>query len=115
MEDPTYNWVVASDKHDVEKLKTERGENGFSTYDYWNFDQYLAWIIWQACERFKTGHGFPAVLESPEAWTEILCKIQAGMEAHQKIDDVNESYDILLATRDEGLKLFAQWMPSLWD
>jgi hypothetical protein len=120
MKDPTIEWVTSSDKHSVETLRIERAAHGFSVYDYWNFDQYLAWIIWQACERFKDGNGYPAELDSPEAWIEILCKIQAGMEAHREIDDINswtnkEHYDTLVVTRDEGLELFSRWMPSFWD
>jgi hypothetical protein len=118
MEDPTYKWVVKSDKHDVEKLKTERGENGFSTYDWWNFDQYLAWVIWQACERFKTAHGHPAELTHDE-WIEALNEIQAGMKAHQDIFDnthfVVDEYDELLEIRSKGLAQFSKWMPALWD
>ena len=59
-------WVYTSGKdYDPDEHESERANFGFSTYDWWNFCDYMAWVNIQALEKFKTGHGFPGDLVRP--------------------------------------------------
>ena len=117
MIDPT-RWVYRLTKHDKPRDITlherERVRSGYSTYDFWNFCDYMAWVNISALKRFKEeGMGYPATLESVEEWNEILDKMIAGFKAHLELNETHTPE--LLTIKDEGLKLYAEHFSSLWD
>lgn len=128
MEDPS-SWVFRdnSDKIDERKHVEERAEHGFSTYDWWNFDQYLAWVISNACKRFRAeSKGFPGEMENQDAWNSVLLEIEEGFEAHLELSGVDfpepvdgEEYKAWIEQRREkfqvAMELFAKYFGSLWD
>lgn len=122
MEDPSA-WVYEEHpraKYDAEKHKSQRAEYGFSTYDWWNFDSYLSYVIIGGLEKFKDGHGFPVYggCESMDDWREILDKIIAGFKARELLDNdypKPEEREVLEARWAEGSALFIKFYPSLWD
>lgn len=104
-------------EYDVEKHRRERADRGFSTYDWWNFFDYIAWVNINALEKFKTGSGFPGNLSGPDEWTAILDKMIDGFKAAQKISndfDVR-TYKDDRKTMMDGLHLYAEYFCSLWD
>ena len=124
MTDPTV-WVYDDNKHDPEKHKRERVENGFSTYDWWNFNSYLAWVIKNGLAKFiDEGVGHPAHLTESQ-WKQTLGKIIDAFEAFEELESM-ESWDNKTvpyaewaapykARWDEGSKLFIENFFSLWD
>lgn len=126
MSDPSA-WVLESDKHDTEKHKTERAEQGFSTYDWWNFFDYISWVNINALEKFKTGAGYPGNLSGMDEWSDLLDQMIDGFKAAIEIgnmeyydpDDNREENDAraaaVVARKDKGLALYAKYFTSLWD
>src|SRR4051794_38000959 len=72
IKDPIF-WINKMDAYaDPAKHALERASNGFSTYDWWNFDEYIAWVNVQALTKFRDeSNGRPAGLTEDE-WREIL-------------------------------------------
>ncbi len=122
MLDPTL-WVYENrDKYDTDQHETERASNGFSTYDWWNFCDYTAWVNIQALERFKTGVGHPVVpgeCETMEDWVAELDVMINGFKSHLTLqNDYPESQaeaDELRAVYEKGLALYVKRFSSLWD
>jgi hypothetical protein len=118
-QDPSF-WVNKMDSQaDPEKHVKERSVHGFSTYDWWNFCDYLAWVNIEGLKRFKTeGHGHPGDVTWDE-WVVELDTMIAGFEAHLKISEyeweAREELDELVKARETGLELYAKRFPSLWD
>ena len=117
MNDPS-SWVSDRNDYDVKKHRTERQENGFSTYDWWNFCDYMAWVNIQGLEKFKAGHGYPGDLENMDAWLDELNIMIEGFKAHLTLAGFEYEPDevkSLIETRKRGLELYAKRFPSLWD
>ena len=102
----------------------QRGVRGYSDRDMWSMDFYLADIIPKMLRKFKSGlTGCPGQLaihskveEGMKKWEEILDKIIFAFEMYKKIDDSEctpTKEDMKKV--DEGLKLFIEWLPNLWD
>jgi hypothetical protein len=119
MNDPSA-WVAKDeDKYDLERHKRERAENGFSVFDWWNFNSYLAWVNIQGLKKFKEeGSGYPAN-SSLEEWNEMLDIMIEGFEAFETYmndcPDSREEIEALLATHRVGMKLYAEQFVHLWD
>jgi hypothetical protein len=97
----------------------ERMTNGFSVYDWWNFNNYLSWVIIQGLEKFKDGAGHPVndEINSMDDWRAILDKMIVGFKAMERLMD---DFDITTAEEDralweEGSALFVKYYPTLWD
>lgn len=132
MDDPSA-WVYKEDhgaptkiKYDAEKHRSQRAEYGFSTYDWWNFNSYLCWVIIGGLERFKTGSGHPVYggVNSMEDWVATLDKMIEGFKARAELDsdfpprgwsDRDAWYEERGAKWEEGSRLFIEFFPSLWD
>jgi hypothetical protein len=127
MSDPTTEWVAGNSNYDLEKHLAERAEQGFSTYDWWNFCDYIAWVNINALEKFKTGAGYPGQLSGPEEWAELLDQMIDGFKAALEINDLGffevsdtkennaARYKAVVARKDKGLALYAEHLNSLWD
>jgi hypothetical protein len=129
MEDPS-SWVYEDDndpKHDysVEEHRRLRAERGFSTYDWWNFNSYLSWVIIQGLEKFKTGAGHPVYggVATMEEWVAVLDEMIDGFKAIEAIVEHDRPKDIpydeweagLRAKWERGMELFTTFYGSLWD
>lgn len=118
MEDPS-KWVFTSEHHDEAKHFEERMTNGFSEYDWWNFNDYLTWVIVQGLEKFKNGAGHPVTenIKTMDDWREVLDKMIAGFKAHDRLmndwDEKTAKQD--RATWEEGAALFIEFYGTLWD
>jgi hypothetical protein len=127
MSDPTTQWVAGDNNYDLEKHVAERAEQGFSTYDWWNFCDYIAWVNINALEKFKTGAGYPGDLSGMDEWVEILDQMIDGFKAAREISsleyylpkDTKEEndarYAAVIARKEKGLALYAEYFNSLWD
>lgn len=118
----------------------ERGRNGFSTQDTWNFQDHLCKIIPKAIRTLKSGQGCPGKLYDPTAinnechkWDTILEEIATGFEAGQEISMTGchkttlnaeglytweydtEQAEILTKKFERGLDLFKIHFFDLWD
>ena len=73
----------------------QRGWRGYSDFDVWSFDYYLADVISKGCKQLaKETHGYPCE-SSPEEWDIILKKISKEFEEYIKISDLEEGYNNL--------------------
>lgn len=126
MEDPS-KWVYnPENNHSIAQHEDERINNGFSVYDAWNGDNYLAWVIIGICKSLKNGHGYPAALDDRDGWDtwmSILDEMIDGFEAHNEevwdIDaDIETNRAALAAQKvkvDRALELFGKYFTGLWD
>lgn len=125
-EDPSL-WVYNKDEYygkkdySIERHESERKNQGFSEYDWWNFNNYIAWVNINALEKFKTGAGHPVTDEcqSMEDWIAILDKMINGFKAYldyEVTEDLTaKKWEDTKKTMDEGLGLYAQYFSALWD
>lgn len=105
------------------KHERQRVNRGFSNFDAWNGDEYLAFVIGGMAKwHRKNGHGYPSLL-TEKKWHKILRKIERGMQATLDLNDVN-AYDgndySTWATQqrviaDKGWDLFHEWRAAFWD
>jgi hypothetical protein len=118
MEDPS-KWVFEDKKHDQARHFEERMSNGFSVYDWWNFCDYLTWVIIQGLEKFKDGSGHPVYdgIETMDDWRETLDKMIAGFKAQHRImnDYDPATIEADRAVWEEGSALFIKFYSTLWD
>jgi hypothetical protein len=123
MKDPT-SWVYEDNEHSPIEHRQQRADNGFSVYDWWNFNDYLAWVIIQGLEKFKVDGVSHPVEFTEESWKDALNTMIEGFKAHFDLDDVSirvtdepvmDWYNRKQKTRDKGLALFAKYFGSLWD
>ena len=104
--------------YDVAKHTAERVANGFSTYDWWNTNSYLNFVIIGMLKKFKSdGCGFPGHMTSDE-WNTTLDVMIEGFEAAEEIVNGEyslASFDGLELTRKRGMDLFVENYLTLWD
>lgn len=124
MKDPTL-WVNDSKRHSKKRHEKERLENGFSTYDWWNFNSYLSWVIIGGLKKFlKDGNGYPGGT-TKEEWDKDLQTMIEGFEANEALQGF-EGYGFNNVTYEEwskpledkwerGIKLFLENYGTLWD
>lgn len=129
MKDPS-KWLYSPDKpgilgdKDIDQHKNERIQNGFSVFDWLNFNAYLSWVIHQGLLKFrKEGNGYPAHL-TEETWNFMLDEMIDGFEAFYELESMDTwntevSYDEwaepLLARWKVGKQLFIDNFENLWD
>lgn len=120
MQDPSA-WVYESKTHDTKRHESERARRGYSVYDSWNFCDYIAWVNIQALEELKDGHGYPANLAGMEEWQELLDTMIKGFEACNTLASLEYDFndkaatDALMAAKNKGFALYADYFMSLWD
>jgi hypothetical protein len=97
--------------------RAERATNGFSKYDWWSFDTYLAWVIAGGLKKFRTeGHGYPADVTEQE-WNILLDVMIEGFEGWlekfetKTLDEEEE----LRKKLNVALDIFRVYFVSLWD
>jgi len=121
MKDPS-TWVhraesIEGGHYDIAMHERERATQGFSTYDWWNFNSYLSFVITGGLKKFLAdGNGYPGAFESVDEWNVILEKMIAGFE---QAEALSNGYEMPTpeqsAVVDEGFALFAKWYGHLWD
>lgn len=126
MEDPS-KWVYDTQRfnYNIALHEDQRVNNGFSDYDAFNGDNYLAWVIVGICKSLKNGHGYPAELGNDgwDEWMSILDEMIEGFEIHNEepwvlgdtVENNRARIDIQRAKTDRALELFAKYFGSLWD
>lgn len=113
MTDPT-SFVKAEEMY---KHRSHRAVNGFSTYDWWNFDGYLAFVIAGGLKKFRNeGSGYPADL-TIEQWNTLLDIMIEGFEGWQNkfVVDTFEEEKELARELGVALDIFKAYFTSLWD
>lgn len=97
----------------------QRGRRGYSDRDCWSIDGFLLKILPPMIAGLRDrGIGYPCDMESREEWEKLLSIILMGLEANQRICDMdfdNETYEALQLMSDKGLFLLAKHFNSLWD
>lgn len=116
MEDPSL-WVFEDERYDTKKHMTERAQQGFSEYDWWNFTDYIAWVNIQALERFKSGSGFPGDLRNMDEWVAELEIMVDGFRAKIEMDNDWDEHNIeeRKARYEKGMNLYIKRLSHLWD
>lgn len=98
----------------------QRGWRGYSDFDVWSFDYYLANIISKGCKQLaKEAHGYPCE-SSIDEWNKTLLLLSKEFEEYNKIMELEEGYDKF--SREEYEKkvndmfeLLKKNFGNLWD
>lgn len=100
------------------KHKRQRVKYGYSVYDWWNFDSYIAGVIAHALDRFvRQGMGHPAH-HTEDSWdhlclsiSEPLAKWASDNRWKLSADDTTKLYEQV----QEALHKFADNFGAFWD
>lgn len=98
--------------------RSQRSRRGFSTYDVWNLDGFLAQTIADTIAHLRDhGHGYPGNVSGEEEWNDILTRIEVPLRSwaeHHYDMDLDEE-DRWMSRCNEALELFREHFFSLWD
>lgn len=97
----------------------ERVLNGYSEYDWWSFDTYLADVIVSGCIRFRDhGMGYPGLL-TEEEWTRRLNIIIEGFTLLGSKFDESTAYGMYSSEQKRTIRIAKFYLmkhfESLWD
>lgn len=116
-----WDWPAEEFKNEPDKLEkhyAERAKSGFSTFDWWNFDMYIAGVIAAAVKKFSTGHGYPGTFRDTEEFEEFCKSIYEPLEfytTHEygrlKADEQAIAYEAAL----DAMKKFSENLGGWWD
>lgn len=109
--DKEIEWDNAA--YDRTQHEAERIKQGFSRYDFWSFDTYIAAVIANYAEyAMENGLGYPANVVNEHEYRQILEKIRVGFAnyAEHKFD---LEYDDALFK--EAMDLFKEYFYDFWD
>jgi hypothetical protein len=115
-----WDWPDKEYKDEPDKLerhRTERAENGFSVFDWWSFDTYIAGVIANAVIKFRDeGVGYPANMD-PEEWKNLCTEIAEPLLAwsDDKFDLDFKEGEALYDRVKEAMHKFADNFGSFWD
>lgn len=103
-------------RYDVAKHEAERARDGFSTYDWWSFDTYIAEVVARAALKFaKDGVGYFQEM-GEEGTTEYFIGIAGPlMRFAQEKFDSPEDYGQMIADAKAAMARFAEHFERWWD
>ena len=115
-------WVYAKPWKNWRRIlrhRRQRVKRGFSGYDAWNLDTFLAQVIADSMAWLReNGHGYPAEEGmTEERWNEILTEIEVPLRAWAELKhdmDLDEE-ERWVVRCDHSLELFKRYFFSMWD
>ncbi len=116
-----WDWPLESFKDEPDKIEkhyAERAKSGFSTFDWWNFDRYIAGVIGRAVRQFADGHGYHSDFSNMEDFAEFCKTIYEPLEFYAsreysrlKFDEQAVKYEEAV----EAMKKFSERLGAWWD
>ena len=111
-------YLEKTDKRYARHVKQLK-KHGFSDSETWGLDSVIVEFVLPRLIRFKEIHnGFPGGCDMTEQkWEEILDKMIFAFEFYSMKDDWSENkpgFDLDYQEYEEGMRLFAKWLPHLW-
>lgn len=109
---------VPSTLRRVIRHRRARARRGFSGYDAWNLDGYLAQVIADGARWLReNSHGYPADLNGIEEWKAVLERIETPLRvwAEQRHDMTLDEEERWEERCREALALFGEYFFALWD
>lgn len=107
------DWTAA----DVAKHRTQRAEDGFSVFDWWAFDQYIAEVVARAALKFAhEGSGYFEEM-GEEGTREYFIGIARPLMEYAQ-DKFKRDVETQLRVREEAkdaMMRFAEHFPRWWD
>jgi hypothetical protein len=115
-------WTRKYKKEDPSRWKfhkKQRVKYGYSEFDWWNFDSYIAGVIAHACERFANeSHGYPGDMTAQQ-WKELCLSISTPLALWASRDrwklSAKDEYEVLYPQVVEAMHKFADHFGSFWD
>lgn len=130
MNDPSA-WVYNTQdfNYDIAKHEDQRINRGFSDYDWYNANDYLAYVLVGMLKQFREcGSGYPAhlgyVVDDPynlqygdNIWYSILTEMIEGFEAHKIMNEevYGDKYKEAEVKLNRALDLLKEYWTGLWD
>lgn len=115
-------WVYARPLRNWRRIirhRRQRASRGFSTYDAWNLDGYLAQVIADGMAHLmKHSHGYPGSFSCEEEWKSALARIEVPLRvwAECKFDMMDLDEERRWEERcHEALSLLNEVFFGLWD
>lgn len=98
--------------------KKQRVEFGYSTFDWWSMDSYIAGVIAHACDKFaKESHGHPGDM-TYEEWQNYCSGIAAPLKLWASANRWKLSHEDEMKLYEEvkeAMHLFAERFGCFWD
>ncbi|QIQ62977.1 hypothetical protein SEA_MOAB_94 [Streptomyces phage Moab] len=116
-----WDWPAEAFKDEPEKLEqhyAERAASGFSTFDWWNFDNYIAGVIGAAVRKFSGGHGYPGEFKNMEEFAEFCKTIYEPLEFYCSEEYGNlrwEEQEPAYNAAIEAMQKFSERLGAWWD
>jgi len=96
------------------RWKIQRMRKGYSTYDIWSFDTYLARVIAGGLEELRImNNGHPANMTNDE-WLDVLIEMEDGFRSYNDSGTIGE-YEEMNKKLNKSLLLFSAYFKHLWD
>ncbi len=119
-----YGWNFASyhwkwRKNPLKRLRhyKQRAQKGYSYTDWWSFDTYIAGVVANACEDFKSGHGL-IYGTNEEEMNEFLDSIAKPLAryAENKFEMFDrDEEEKMYEDAKEAMKKFGENLGRFWD
>ena len=99
----------------------ERAKRGWSRYDAWEFDRYLATVIGDASEYLAGAHMSHPWDYTSEEWDEKLTYISKCFKQYledneyETLEEEERAYNEKMKRLREGFELLYEVFPELWD
>ncbi|WMI33488.1 hypothetical protein SEA_KENREY_96 [Streptomyces phage Kenrey] len=116
-----WDWPLESFKDEPDKIEkhyAERAKSGFSTFDWWNFDRYIAGVIGRAVRQFADGHGYHSDFSNMEDFAAFCKTIYEPLEFYASEEYSELSFaeqDVKHTEAVEAMKKFSERLGAWWD
>lgn len=116
-----WDWPLEEYKDNPEKLeqhRRERAEHGFSTFDWWSFDTYIAGVIGRGVLKFiEDGMGYPGNM-TEEEWKTLCREISEPLVKYSgekfSLSSLEEEAELYEQVKD-ALRKFTDHFGYFWD
>lgn len=111
---PEYHEGTAHGEEAIARHRDQRAERGWSDYDWWCGDTYLAHVIGSMALKYRDGSGYPGNM-TEEEWHDILTRIAEPLLAYARRKFIGPDEDRLYLEAKKALLLFAEHFGHFWD
>lgn len=102
-------------RKDIRKHKKQRAQQGWSVYDFWGADHYIAAVVAGLAARFRDhGVGYPGRYTAQD-WAFILTAIEKPLVNYVMKSETGDDTPQDFAAADEAMHLFADHWMDFWD
>lgn len=115
------SWSIKYKKENPKRWKLHKKQRvkfGYSEYDWWSFDSYIAGVIAHACDRFaSSSNGYPSSMTLQE-WKNLCSEIAAPLKkwaSNNRWELSMKDQELLYEQVQKAFHQFADHFGEFWD